>query len=175
MKKLCMFLSLVLIVTMLASCGKEPTNTTTAPGNESQAQTEATNTNADRIAHMAVNAAWQTFDIQQNNALIMLEVLVNVYEPLIFYDFDNDGNIVYKLAESYTVDSAGTTYVFKIRQGVKFHNGDTLTADDVVFSLKRAQEKPVLAVRMEGVTSIEKTGDYVMNVVEARLGVDRNN
>ncbi len=41
------------------------------------------------------------------------------------------------LAESWTISEDSKTFEFKIRKGVKFHNGDTLTADDVVFTIKR--------------------------------------
>lgn len=41
------------------------------------------------------------------------------------------------LAESWTVSPDCKVYEFKLREGVKFHNGDTLTADDVVFSFWR--------------------------------------
>ncbi len=38
------------------------------------------------------------------------------------------------LAESWTISSDGRTYTLKIRQGVRFHNGDPLTMDDILFS-----------------------------------------
>jgi peptide/nickel transport system substrate-binding protein len=41
------------------------------------------------------------------------------------------------LAESWSVSSDGLTYEFVLRQGVRFHNGDLLTADDVKFSFER--------------------------------------
>jgi peptide/nickel transport system substrate-binding protein len=41
------------------------------------------------------------------------------------------------LAESWTVSPDGLTYDFVLRSGVKFHNGDTMTADDVKFSFER--------------------------------------
>jgi peptide/nickel transport system substrate-binding protein len=40
------------------------------------------------------------------------------------------------LAESWTPNSTADVWTFKIRQGVKFHNGSTLTADDVVYTYK---------------------------------------
>src|SRR5262245_41280270 len=41
------------------------------------------------------------------------------------------------LAESWTVSPDNRTYEFVLRKGVKFHNGETLTADDVKFSMER--------------------------------------
>src|SRR5215470_6241543 len=41
------------------------------------------------------------------------------------------------LAESWSVSPDGLTYEFVLRQGVRFHNGEPVTADDVKFSLER--------------------------------------
>src|SRR6266850_1363941 len=41
------------------------------------------------------------------------------------------------LAESWTVSKDGLTYEFVLRKGVKFHNGDVVTAEDVKFSFDR--------------------------------------
>src|SRR5919197_6411822 len=43
------------------------------------------------------------------------------------------------LAESWTVSPDQRTYEFKLREGVKFHNGDPFTAEDVKFSFQRAK------------------------------------
>ncbi len=48
-----------------------------------------------------------------------------------------DGNFTPCLAESWTISADAKTYEFKLRKGVKFHNGDTMTAEDVVFSFLR--------------------------------------
>jgi len=45
------------------------------------------------------------------------------------------------LAESWAVSADQTAYEFKLREGVKFHNGDPFTADDVKFSFERAKAK----------------------------------
>ncbi|MEW6333048.1 MAG: ABC transporter substrate-binding protein, partial [Thermodesulfobacteriota bacterium] len=48
-----------------------------------------------------------------------------------------EGNFTPSLAESYTISPDAKVYEFRLRKGVKFHNGDPLTADDVVFSFGR--------------------------------------
>jgi peptide/nickel transport system substrate-binding protein len=58
-----------------------------------------------------------------------------VYEALITRD--NNHKLVPALATSWKLVDP-TTWEFKLRQGVKFHNGDAFTADDVVFSFNRA-------------------------------------
>src|SRR5437867_8033078 len=58
----------------------------------------------------------------------------NVYEPLIM--FDQKGEIHPWLAESWTPNANSSEWTFKIRRGVKFHDGKELTANDVVWSAK---------------------------------------
>ncbi|MBP3568168.1 MAG: ABC transporter substrate-binding protein [Lachnospiraceae bacterium] len=63
------------------------------------------------------------------------EVLFNIFEGLI--KPDKDGNFVEAVAEKYVISEDAMTYTFTLRENVKFHNGDTVTVDDVVYSLKR--------------------------------------
>ncbi len=65
----------------------------------------------------------------------------NIHEPLVKLVFDGD-QVQYKpgIAESWRIVD-DRTYEFKIRKGVKFHNGDTVTASDVAFSLNRILDK----------------------------------
>ena len=59
----------------------------------------------------------------------------NVFEGLT--RFMGDGSVVPGLAESWEISDDGKTYTFKLREGVKFHDGTSMDADDVKFSLDR--------------------------------------
>ncbi len=71
----------------------------------------------------------------------------NMFEGL--YVRDDKAELVPALAESVTVSPDGLAYTFKLRKNVKFHDGSTMTADDVKFSLERATnpafKNPLLA------------------------------
>jgi ABC-type transport system substrate-binding protein len=65
------------------------------------------------------------------------EIVQNTYETLVFYDGGATDKFVPQLAESWETSADGKTWTFKIRQGVKFHNGDVMTASDVAWSFQR--------------------------------------
>ena len=67
------------------------------------------------------------------------EIQAVVYESLVF--LDDELNPVPGLAESWDTPD-DRTYVFHLREGVKFHNGREMTADDVFFSLQRLLTYP---------------------------------
>jgi peptide/nickel transport system substrate-binding protein len=75
------------------------------------------------------------FDPAVGNKFSDSMTLANLYDSLVFPDYD--GSIKPCLATSWTVSPDNLTYTFKLRKGVKFHNGKTLTADDVVFTTTR--------------------------------------
>jgi peptide/nickel transport system substrate-binding protein len=58
-----------------------------------------------------------------------------MYDALITWDVK--GNLIGKVADSWTISPDGLTWTFKIHKGIKFWNGDALTAADVKFSVDR--------------------------------------
>ncbi len=70
--------------------------------------------------------------------ILPLQPLVN---SLVRYGAYNETAIEPDLAESYTQSADGTLWTFKIRQGVKWHDGTPLTVDDVVYSLLRMSKR----------------------------------
>jgi peptide/nickel transport system substrate-binding protein len=65
------------------------------------------------------------------------EIIQNVYETLVFYDGEATDKFVPMLAESWEISDDGTVYTFKIRSGVKFHDGADMTASDVAYTFQR--------------------------------------
>lgn len=79
------------------------------------------------------------FDPQRGPSGMSHVVIEQVYSTLMA--LDPDAKPYPELAESYDVSSDGLQYTFKLRDGVVFHNGDPLTADDVKFSFDRLRAK----------------------------------
>src|SRR6266851_5190690 len=66
------------------------------------------------------------------------------------------GNIMTpSLAESWTLSPDQRTYEFKLRQGLKFHNGDPFTAEDVKFSFYRAKSSRVLKEKVRDIEIVD--------------------
>ena len=61
-----------------------------------------------------------------------------IFDTLV--EIQPDGTIAPSLAESWTIAPDGKTYTFKIRSGVKFHNGRAMTATDVKYTLDRLRD-----------------------------------
>jgi len=79
-----------------------------------------------------------TLDPHAQNEGPTHNLMHQIYEPLLIRDAS--GKVLPTLALSWAVTSDPTVWEFKLRQGVKFHNGNAFTADDVVFSLDRARQ-----------------------------------
>src|SRR6266498_4514257 len=76
----------------------------------------------------SLDAHWTTASIT--------ETLTNhIYEGL--YSLDSTNKPIPMLAESVAISKDGLVYTFKLRQGIKFHNGKEMTSEDVVASLAR--------------------------------------
>jgi peptide/nickel transport system substrate-binding protein len=87
-----------------------------------------------------------------------------VYDTLLIVD--QQGNVTGNVAEKYSLSDDGLTWTFNIRKGIKFHNGDPLTAADVVFSLQRFGSKesnnPWSPYILKNNQSITATDDYTV-------------
>jgi peptide/nickel transport system substrate-binding protein len=74
-------------------------------------------------------------DPHMAEASMTFRIILNIFEGLMAAD--NDGSLLPGLAEEYEVSDDGLTYTFHLREGVTFHNGDPLTAEDVKYTFER--------------------------------------
>ena len=77
--------------------------------------------------------------------------------------YDGNGKPVEELAESYTFDKETNTYTFKLRDGVKWHDGEAFNAEDVVYTYKELTEDETLGASItsnyQDITDIEAPDD----------------
>jgi peptide/nickel transport system substrate-binding protein len=103
--------------------------------------------------------------------------LVNLYDTLVFPNLD--GSIRPHLAEKWDISDDFLTYTFYLRKDVNFHNGDELTAEDVVFSTERLleigegfayllQTKDSQGNIVSGIESVKAVDDYTIEFKLAR-------
>jgi peptide/nickel transport system substrate-binding protein len=87
-----------------------------------------------------------------------------MYDALLTYDLQ--GNVIGNIAEKYSLSDDGLTWTFNIRKGVKFHNGDPMTAADVVWSIQHFGSKestnPWSPYILKNNDSITATDDYTV-------------
>lgn len=84
--------------------------------------------------NIAWNAEPPTLDPLATTATAARDISRNVFEPLL--TLDSNAEVQTVLAESYEVSDDGQVITFTLRDGVMFHNGEEMQADDVVASLK---------------------------------------
>ena len=148
MKKLTVWLlCAAMLATLLTGCGGSGSGTAAASGSASSAaasgKTRTTSKNKDENA-FAIGLWEKPNSIDPHLFALQVEdeIVMQVYEPLIFTM--NDGSIADILAESHTVNEDGSVD-FVLREGVKFHSGDTLKAEDVEYCLSRIENSPLLS------------------------------
>ncbi|RAT16664.1 MULTISPECIES: ABC transporter substrate-binding protein [Lonsdalea] len=82
-------------------------------------------------------------------------------------ELDERGGLSPSLAESWDSQEGGRVWVLKIRQGVQFHDGRTLTAKDVIYSLnhhRSAESSSPVKGYLDPVTALEATGPHEVTI-----------
>lgn len=108
-----------------------------------------------------VTAEPPSFDGHRETTFAMLHPVKPHYNYLVKFDTQNFPKVVGDLAESWTVSRDGRTYTFKIRQGVRWHDGSPLTARDI----KATYDKIIFPT--EGVISARQAMYHMVQRVEA--------
>jgi ABC-type transport system substrate-binding protein len=106
-----------------------------------------------------------TLDPAQINQVLQFQIASNVLSGLthINPDLTAEGD----LATEWEVSEDGLEWTFKLREGVKFHNGDDFTADDVVFTFNRSKdpEQSIHTAVLANMTEVQKVDDLTVKLI----------
>ncbi|MCL4264357.1 MAG: ABC transporter substrate-binding protein [Anaerolineae bacterium] len=165
---------LALLFLLLAACGGGETTTPAEEGEETttgeSSGTEATESTTPAI----VRIGWGGSPDTLNPGTAVLTEAYTIFELVYdaMYQLQPDGSYTLELAESVDVSDDGLVYTYTLRDGTTFHDGEPLTASDVVFSydLYAAQEDfPFLPIYTTYFDSVEAPDDktVVLTLSEA--------
>lgn len=152
MKSLCkktiyLFFAMIVIFASLVGCsggsdsGAAPaasTSESAAVATEKPAESSTTSQTTGMITETTIRmnvSGSPELDPAVGNMASSSQAYANLYDTLVYTPAD--GTIQPRLAESWTADESGKSYTFKLREGVKFHDGSEVTAEDVKFSMER--------------------------------------
>ena len=109
---------------------------------------------------VATSAEPTSLDPQYGEDTTTQRVVMQISDTLI--GVDENMNYVPKLAESWEVSEDGLTYTFHLRKDVKAHNGETLTAEDVAYTVERGKASTLVAKAFAAIDTVECPDDYTV-------------
>lgn len=168
MRKSAKILVAILSVTMLVACAKNDdsvpnSNVVPVPSAETSTPADEITYKKDIVVTFNVNVDSsdpQAFNNPQHKRLYML-----THTPLIVYNSETQ-QLIPGAAESWDVSDDLVTWTFKLRKGMKFHNGEELKADDVKFTWERGTDSSYSAIKSQfaSVTEIKVIDDYTITM-----------
>jgi peptide/nickel transport system substrate-binding protein len=173
-KQLSLVLAAVMVAASLVACGgsSQPAATTAAAAPAETQAAAAAETQAAAPAEAAPAASTGKTDLTIINTVEPQTLLpgsenlsaghliqCQIYDTLVMETPGARSTLVPGLATEWEYSEDGCTITFTLREGVKFHDGTEMTADDVVFSLKKDAEGSYNADAAKLLASIEKVDD----------------
>ncbi len=136
MKKRILAVSLVLVLALsvFTGCGQKPEPASPAAPSEAASAAENNRAAANELS-IGIAQDFDSLDPDYMTAAGTKEILFNVFEGLV--KPTSDGEIVPAVASEVVKSDDGLSYAFTLREGVRFHNGDPVEMQDVVYSIER--------------------------------------
>jgi ABC-type oligopeptide transport system substrate-binding subunit len=96
---------------------------------------------AEKVLRIGNQGEPETLDPHKTSTVVESNILRNLFEGLVVQD--PKGNVAPGVADTWSVSPDGLTYTFHLRRNAKWSNGEPVTADDFVFSLRRIEDPKV--------------------------------
>lgn len=165
-KALTLLLAATMAVSMTACGGGKKDDGAAKPKEDAVATTEeSTQESAGGYKDTIVwgqGADVTSMDPHQGKETPSVQVTNNIFDTLTIVNPETN-EVEPQIAESWE-QTDDKTYVFKIRQGIKFHDGSDLTAEDVKFSLERAINSAAVSYVVDFIDTIEVNDEYTVTI-----------
>ncbi len=149
-------LSVFLLAAFVTGCSKQQSEAPVEDGENSEVQ---------YVEELIVTAAAAPTDLDPNATTqnASRRFTSHIYEPLVKFDQESK-TVIPWLAESWD-QPADNEYIFHLRKDVKFHNGETLNAEDVKFTYERCMQLPAAVAFVEQIEKIEAVDDLTLKII----------
>ncbi len=137
-----LLLAMLMCLSLVAGCSGGDEDVDTNAGEQTQVsdKNETNNGEEKEAAANEITTATNTTFATLDPALISTTAMGNVFTNASanFFRAQADGSLALDLGESYEISPDGLTYTFKIKEGLKWSDGEPLTAEHFVYAIKRA-------------------------------------
>lgn len=164
-KRICLLMSVLMVVSLFSACSNANTaNNGTSKPDETKTSAEESSGAAHEkdMLRIAFTSEPPSLGIYDHSSLISCQMNTLTFNGLMRVD-NETLKPVCDLAESYSVENE-TDWTFVLKKGVKFHNGEEMTADDVVASITHAKSIPATALYTGSMEKIETVDKYTVKI-----------
>ncbi len=154
---------LVLVILVLAGCA----NQTAGPSEQKDVVSSTPgeiNSSKDSLL-WGVNAEAASLDPSTSKDSVTHMMMFQLYDALVKEAPGDFNTLIPGLATKWEFNEDNTEVTFYLREGVKFHNGDIMTADDVYFSLTRSLESSYSSAISQAIDRFEKVDEMTVKCV----------
>ena len=159
MKRVFLLVLVALLSIAFVACGETTTEATTA-GTTVAPTTEAPKDDLTITGYMTAETL-DPFQVAASDKVTNFQI----FDSLVRYG--EGGVITPGLASEWTLGEDGLTYTFTIRENVLFHNGETLTTEDIIFSLDTMMAQPMNSWMATYIASYTRVDATTIQIVKA--------
>ena len=118
---------------------------------------------------IAVDSDYESLHPSDISTTVETNVSNQIYDTLAMNAYDGSEELIPRLATSWDVSEDGLCYTIHLREGVKFHSGETMTADDVAFSIDLYAQSDYQDAVVEGMDYYEVVDANTIKVYTATV------